>query len=291
MKARTAMPKCQFEIINELGKVERVEVDASRILVGSAAHCDIRLAPEVGAYEHLVVTFEEGAAIARVLPTAASATVDGTVFRETRLHDGAVVAIGLVRLRYQSLAAEAPASRRRVPRFAVLGLLVFLPAALFVLVNARGDARLREPSSVPLPLGAVVRECPATTREQAHALARERSVSANAKRQRWKFYTRDGVESVALYESAAACAAAAGETGEAKATAVFAAAMRADVLQDFQVRRVRLERALERDDGPVALTQVRALREMLFARDIDDEYVRWLTILQRKLEARVSRST
>jgi hypothetical protein len=27
----------------------------------------------------------------------------------------------------------------------------------------------------------------------------------------------------------------------------------------------------------------------LIARDIDDDYVRWLTLMQRKLEARVSR--
>lgn len=283
------MHSCTFDIRYETGKKERIDVDGERILIGSGAHCDIRLAPEVAAFEHVVITAEENGVVARVLPKDANANVDGAPFRHVLLADGSRISIGEAMLVYRTRAGASAAKKKKGPSFALLIGLLFIPAALFVAAHARSDSGWGPPSNVPLPLGEVKRDCPAQTREQALALAREKEASANAKRQRWKFHTRDGVEAVVLYESVAACYTAAGAGQEAAQASMLAQAMRAGVLQEFQVYRVRLERALQRDDAKVALAQIKFLREMLFTRDIDDEYVRWLTIMQRKLEARVSK--
>ncbi len=286
------MSNCTFEIRYETGKTERIDVDGDRILIGSGAHCDLRLAPEVASWEHVVITFEGGSAVARVLPKEAHARFDGTAVhagRPVMLADGSRIGIGEAMLVYRTRAADGSTKKKKGPSFALLIGLLFVPAALFVAAHARSDNGWGPPANVPSPLGEVRRDCPAETREQALALAREKQASAQAKRQRWKFHTRDGVESVVLYEQVAACYAAAGDPEDAQQATALAQAMRAGVLQEFQVYRVRLERALQRDDAKVALAQIKFLREMLFTKDIDDEYVRWLTIMQRKLEARVSK--
>lgn len=283
------MHACFFEIRYETGKTERVEVEGDRILLGSGAHCDIRLAPEVAAWEHVVLTAEGEGMVARLIARGANATIDGASFREVRLVDGSRIRIGEAQLVYRLSTTARGGKRKRAPSFALLLAVLFVPALLFVAAHARSNDSFGPPDKVPAPLGEVATQCPAETREQALALAREKDASAQAKRQRWKFHTKDGVEAVVLFEVAAACHAAGGDAEGATSSGLLARAMRAGVLQEFQVYRVRLERALERNDPRVALAQIKYLRDMLFTRDIDDEYVRWLTIMQRKLEARVSR--
>lgn len=278
-----------FEIKYETGKTARMEVEGDRILIGSGAHCDLRLAPEMSAWEHVVLTAEGDGMVARLLARASNATIDGESFRQARLVDGARIRIGEIEIVYRMSVASNAAKRRKTPRFAILLAGLFVPAVLFVAAHARSNEGFGPPDKVPPPLGDAVTHCPAETREQAQALAREKDASAQAKRQRWKFHTRDGVEAVVLFEMAAACHSAGGDGEGAAASGLLARAMRAGVLQEFQVYRVRLERALKRDDSKVALAQIKFLREMLFARDIDDDYVRWLTLMQRKLEAKVSR--
>lgn len=287
------MHSCSFEIHYENGKVETVVIDDDRVLVGSGAHCDIRLAPEIGAFEHLVLTAEESGFVARVIAKGGRATVDGAPFRTVVMTDGAMLAIGDVRLVYRECVAVdrfAGGARKKKSRFLALFAAVFVPLATFVALHSGNAAAFGPPSNVPSPLAEPLKACPAETREQAAALAREKEIVAQAKRQRWKFYTRDGVEAVMLFEVASACHTAAGNVEGAKASALLATAMRAGVLQEFQVYRVRLERAIERNDARVALAQIHFLRDMLYSRDIEDDYVRWLTIMQRKLEAKASRS-
>jgi hypothetical protein len=283
------MHACFFEIRYETGKNERIEVEGDRILLGSGAHCDLRLAPEVAAWEHVVLTAEGEGMVARLIAKGAHATVDGASFRQAQLVDGSRIRIGEIELIYRVSTAARAGKRKRAPSFALLLAVLFVPAVLFVAAHARSNDAFGPPDKVPPPLGEVATQCPAETREQALALAREKDASAQAKRQRWKFHTRDGVEAVVLFEVAAACHAAGGDAEGAASSGLLARAMRAGVLQEFQVYRVRLERALERNDARVALAQIKYLRDMLFTRDIDDEYVRWLTIMQRKLEAKVSR--
>lgn len=290
------MHACTFEIRYETGKAERIDVEGDRVLVGSGAHCDLRLAPEIAAWEHVVITSERGKdgdrVVARLLARTdapAAARVDGAPFRTASLADGSRLTIGEVVLVYRARVGPGAEAKRKRPGFAMLSGLLFVPAALFVAAHARSQDGYGPPANVPSPLGDVKRDCAADTREQALALAKEKRSSADAKRLRWKFHTRDGVEAVALYESVAACLTAGGEPEGAQAATALAQAMRAGVVQEFQVYRVRLERALARDDAKVALAQIKFLREMLFTRDVDDDYVRWLTIMQRKLEAKVSR--
>ncbi len=279
-----------FDIRYETGRTERVEVDSDRILIGSGAHCDIRLAPEVGEWEHVVLTVEGDTLVARLLAQTSGASVDGAALREHSLVDGARLTIGQFELLFhRSFEAKVQPKSTKASRVAILVGLLFIPAFLFVAAQARSGETFAPPKDVPSPLGEVKSACPAQAGVRALALAREKSANASSKRQRWKFHARDGVDAVVSFELAAACFRAGGDTSAATIATGVATSLRAGVLHEFKIYRIKLERALEGGDAAAALPLVKLQREMLYARDIDDAYVRWLTILQRKLEAHVSR--
>ncbi|MBX3191213.1 MAG: hypothetical protein KF819_29720 [Labilithrix sp.] len=278
-----------FEIKYETGRRERVEIDAPRILLGSGAHCDIRLAPEIGEWEHVVLTVEGDTLVARLLARGGGAIVDGAPLQEAALVDGSRLAIGAFEVVFRrAVGALEQKPKRSTPRFAVLLGLLFVPAVTFVAVQARRVESFAPPAETPSPLGEVKKACPAETRDRALVLAKEKIANGHAKRQRWKFHTRDGVDAVVSFEIASACFAAGGDGASATAAGDLAASLRAAVLHEYRIHRIKLERALEGGNAEAALAFVKLQREMLYTRDIEDPYVRWLTIMQRKLEAHLS---
>lgn len=282
--------------IRTLRTTEKMELEQARVLIGSGAHCDIRLAPESAAFEHMVVTVEdEDQVVVRVIPLDATAQIDGQPFREAVITDGQTLVLEGVTLEFSDRVTSSGAQTKKkksggTSPLAYIGMVVILVGFGWIMMK-KVDGSFEPPEAVPEPLSQPVQACPAKTQQQAMALGWEKEQLAQAKRQRWKFYPRDGVEAVPLYELAESCYKAAGDMQRAADAGLYAKAMRAGVGQEFQVYRVRLERALSRHDSKVALTQIHFLRDMLFTRDMDDEYVRWLTIMQRKLEAEASRES
>src|SRR5690606_36033335 len=90
--ARLAMIAYSF-IIESGGRSERMDLECDRLLVGSGAHCDIRLAEEDAAFEHLVISWEGDVMVARVIPDDAISYLDGALFRDAVLSDGSVIAL------------------------------------------------------------------------------------------------------------------------------------------------------------------------------------------------------
>jgi hypothetical protein len=279
-------------------KSETTELEQTRVLIGSGAHCDIRLAPETAAWEHLVVTLEgesEERTVVRVIPRDVVVFREGTPFREAMLEPGDTIQLEGATLTYAELprAAANPARReagKGTSPLAYAGILVIL-IGLAALYAKKNDASYAAPETVPEPLAARIEACPVAEPARGLALATEKAQLGAAKRQRWMFYPRDGVEAVSLFEIAAACFRAGGDTPRAREAKRAAETLRAGVEEEFRVYRVQLDRALARSDSRVALAQIRLLRDMLFGRELDDEYVRWLTIMQRKLEAKASRDS
>jgi hypothetical protein len=284
------MQPCRF-IIQSYGKTEQVDIDAERILIGSGAHCDIRLGQEQAAWEHLTIDEENGQMVARVIPNDALASVDGFAFRELVLHDGAVIKLENALLTYQVRqqandgAGKVRRSRKKeTSPLAYLGLVMIPLLGLYVLLHDPEPPSLAPPSRVPDPLASTITSCPIREHGAQVAFAEEKESLAQTKRQRWRFYTRDGVESVQYFELAEACYKAAGDPRAAE-VGMFAKGMRAGVQQEFHVYRIRLERALDRGDATVALAQIRFIEGILTKVNPDDEYVRWLLIVKQKLQA------
>lgn len=266
-----------------------MDIDAEALLIGSGAHCDIRVGQESAAWEHIRVDEENGALVARVIPDDALAYINGTPFREAVLQDGAQIKLEHVTITYQVRngndvgGAIRKGKKKETSPLAYLGLLAIPVIGLYILLQEPPQSTLAPPSKVPDPLGAVVKVCPIRERAGQIAFAEEKEQIAQTKRQRWRFYARDGVDAVALFEVSNACYTAAGDP-RAGELDLYAKGMRSGVEQEFHVYRLRLERALDRGDSKGALAQIRFIEGMLARVDPENEYVRWLLIVKRKLE-------
>ena len=94
------------------------------------------------------------------------------------------------------------------------------------------------------------------------------------------------MQSVPLYEQAAACFRAGGDPQSAAAADETAQKLRKDINDDYRAQRVRLDHALNVEDWPGAQREVRLLRQ--FTEGKQGEYVTWLSNLERKLKNKVS---
>ena len=103
-------------------------------------------------------------------------------------------------------------------------------------------------------------------------------------RERFRFYPREGVVSLALYQTAAVCFTDAQDLARAEQARAEAVEVERDIRDEFHASRVRLERALVRKDGRTALGQVKFQREILKGNVKAEAYVTWLALLQSKLE-------
>lgn len=276
--------------VQEQGKEERIKVDADRVRIGSGAHCDIRLASDVAAWEHVIVTREEDGAVARVVASDAVVTFDGTPRRETRLASGTTMCIDTVTIRVEldATAVAPPATRpaRQALRIAGVFLLAVLVGVIFARRSQQATANT-QPTVIPTPLKAPVTTCP--DHENAAALAEQTAVVADAKRRRFYFRGRDGVEAVPLFEVAGACFRVAQDFESAIAAERSAGEMRRRIEDELRGARLRLERAMTTNDAKSALAQLKLLRELLAEAPAGDPYVAWLAVLQSKIEAQLSK--
>jgi hypothetical protein len=147
-----------------------------------------------------------------------------------------------------------------------------------------GEGAVR-PKQPPELWGPPIAQCPQVG-PQAAAFARDRLNLADAKRERRPFHIQDGVQSVPLYEQAAACFRAGGDPQSAAAADDTAQKLRKDINDDYRTQRVRLEHALNIEDWPGAQHEVKVLRQ--FTEGKQGEYVTWLSNLERKLKNKVS---
>jgi hypothetical protein len=100
---------------------------------------------------------------------------------------------------------------------------------------------------------------------------------------------QDGVAAVPLFETAAACYRAGGETKSAEDAASAGKELRDDVGEDYRTHQVRLEHALAVNDWPTVQKEVRVM--LAFTEGKQGDYVTWLSNLDRKLQLKYGRKT
>lgn len=277
--------------IREPRRPEQVlDVTEERILVGSGAHCDLRLPVESAAWEHIVITEEEGDIVARVISASQTTTFDGSAAREATLRVGSTMIVGGVVVELRHVAGEvvvAPKGTSPLAKVMLVGTACIAVLGAVVLGKARAAGREATWPEPPDPLPSPVTACP--EKQGATPLAFQKAELARAKRQRFRFYPRDGVEAVVLFETAAACFAATGDSANASDARESARVLAAELREALHVSSVRLERAVVRKDAATALAQTKFQRDLLFGREGADPYLAWLALLQSKLEAASSK--
>jgi hypothetical protein len=271
------------------GRSETLIVDSDRVLVGSGAHCEIRLPPEIAQVEHveLALAGESVHATARALEPLP--TINGSGFLQTPVAPDAVLGIGDAQLwAAPAVIEENPNVIRKKAQptspLAYLGALLMIPLAGYILFyDEAQEKQPAAPTEVPALWGAPIAQCTVAPNE-ALAFALEKKVVAEGKRERRPFHVQDGVASVPLFETAAACFRAAGDP-RAQDASVAATQLRAKIDEDYRAHQVRLEHALNVSDLPTAQKEVTVLRA--FTEGKSGPYVVWLSNLDRRLQLKL----
>lgn len=277
-----------FNITYADGRVESVHVDSERVLVGSAAHCEIRLPSDLCAPEHLVfevigdaIRFEERAYDPPV-------TLNGKPVSQSSVQPDSVIGIGgtLIRVSQTEITKDANIHRKkeqnkgaavRMGAMAIVGVIV----GVFALRGS--DEAGSAPATVPALWGASVEACPVTSSDQARAMAIEKRIVADGKRERHPFYIAEGVESVVLYETVSACFRFAGDAKLADELRALSSDLRTQVEGEYRVHRLRLEHALAVGDTTTSAREVGTLRSLMAGKQ--GPYVEWLNAIARKLNS------
>lgn len=283
----------RFQIRHHTGQVEQVNVEGERALVGSGAHCDIRLPLDQARVEHVLVEAASAGLFVRALSFEPPPTLNSIPFQQSPLPPGAILGITgcqiVVELSEGAAGGEAGAVkakkksgslRRSVMWIAMAPMLYFL-----AMDSDTGAEKAPPPSSSPDLWAAPITACPYSG-AQATAFARERMALADAKRERRPFHVQDGIEAVPVYEVAGACFRSGADPASAGLAEESAKYLRQEMSDEFRTRRVRLEHALSVQDDVSALKEIRVLLQLTEGKS--GEYVEWLVRMNRNVRARVS---
>jgi hypothetical protein len=277
--------------LHRRGKVELLELQTDRALVGSGAHCDVRLAPDEAAVEQLAVESRDEEIFVRVYSFEPPCRLNGAPFLEGRLSPDSLIEFGPVALRValtelsqgaQPAQKAAAGTSPAVQALALIGLAL----GFYFVLNRRPEAEsaLSSAETPPALFEAQPRDCPHADLEAARSLAEQDHLDADNRRERSPFYPRDGLLAVPLYERAAACYERAGERNAARETREAAAALRRRMSDEFHVRQVRIERFIAQEKLDALRREVLLTAE--FVEDKAHPYSHWLSALAREAEVR-----
>jgi len=275
------------------GRSEEFLVDSDRVVVGSGAHCEVRLPPEVAAVEHVVVTLSGASVYAEARVFDPAPTINGTSFAQAPLLPDAVLAVGgaQIRVRVQEIEGQSNVIRRKdeatSPMTYVLAA-VAVPISLFILFDDEPESiGAAMPKERPALFASAAPPCPQSAPVEARALAQTKRRLAESKRERGPFHVQDAVAAVPLFREARACFEVAGDADAAKEMGGSEGRLRGTLEEDYRARQVRLEHALDVKDLRTAQHETRVLLGMLDGRT--ENYVSWLGSVERRVSLKLGK--
>ena len=278
----------KFDIRHQNGQRESAVVEGQRALLGSASHCDVRLAMDQSAYEHVLIEAVGSTLRAEALAQQPTATIDGVELVASALSPDAVLGVGNIRL-YVSFVPDAldgPQVLEKTQTKSPLGLLLVpLLGALAYFAFWEGESKIAPP---PAQVQALFSDaqvaCPQQESSRARAFAEEQTELAEGKQERLPFAIEDGVAAVGLYRLAASCFSAGGEASRASEAEQAAALLKQDLSDEFRARRIRLSHLLTVEDYALALKDVAVLRALTSERK--GRYFEWLNQVAEQLKTK-----
>ena len=289
--AATGVSGLRFTVRTPDGRTEVLTVDSDKVLVGSGAHCEIRLPAEHAAVEHIEVTMAHGSASAQARAVDRLPTMNGVEFMQSPILPDAVMMVGACQLEVQVVEIEdnpeviKKKQEKTSPLTYVLALVALPLAAYVLLVDDEQRMENKIPTDVPELWQKPITACPVDAADQAAALAAEKFVVAEGKAERRPFRVQDGVLAVPLYEISAACFKAGGDEARSAEVTISADTLRKKVAEDYRAHRVRLEHALAVRDLTTAHKEVKVLRA--FTEGAGGNYVVWLGNMDRQLQLKL----
>lgn len=282
----------RFQTRFPTGQIEQLTVEAERVLIGSGAHCEIRLPLAEARVEHVLIELGPAGIFARALNFEPAPTINNVPFTQAPFPPGAILGVSGTQI-YIDVVEGAPSGghllrkERKASPIMILALAIIIPSAGYLLFGGDGNGGRKDPMPPPPELwNPPATQCPhVADRAQALSFARERMAAADAKRERRPFHVQDGVAAVPTYEVAAVCFRAGGDPGTGNLAEESAKYLRREITDDFRMRRVRLDHALATEDYVSAQKEVRVL--LHFVEGKSGDYVTWLSNLERKLKLKI----
>jgi hypothetical protein len=270
-----------------------LSVDSDSVIVGSGAHCEIRLPGEEIPVEQLRVQARAGGVFAEARSMSPPALLNGLPFTEGRLLPNTTLHVGPFLLRVECAeAGDRPLAtrgkKRKTNPFILVVAGIGFPLGLYLVAisgpeESRIGAAPKPPSLWSQAEGdACVHHDPSVAEAQAVSYLEQ----ADGRRERSPFSPQDGVDSVVLYARAAACFSQARSNADAELARGEAEHMRQATSRQFHVHQVRLERALATKDYDAAQGEARLLQAFVGASG--KEYSGWLSDLQRRIKVLLS---
>lgn len=287
------MSGLEFRIRHPDGRLEQLVVDSDRVRVGSGAHCEIRLPADQAAVEHVLVTYHGGGVQVQARALNPAPTVNGSAFTQTQIMPDSILGIGQMQMMISvvEIADNVNVIKKKQektnPLTYVLAVVV-VPLALFVIFDdASADSAASMPTETPALWPAGSASCPQSAADQALAVARDKKVVAEGKRERSPFHIQDGVAAVPLFEMAAACFTIAGDREQAALMSSYGEKLKKQLNDEYDAHRVRLEHLLNVRDMRTAQKEVKLLLAMLEGQQ--GPYVIWLQNLDRRLALKLGK--
>ncbi len=283
----------KFQTRHVTGQIEQLSIESERVLIGSGAHCEIRLPLAEARVEHVLIELGPAGVFARALSFEPPPTINNVPFTQAPLPAGALLGIGGTQIFVEVLEGAAGAggevlqAKKKSSPITIIAVLLMIPAAGYLFFGPEeGEGQAAVHPSPPELWAPPATQCPhAADRGQALSFARERMAIADAKRERRPFHVQDGVAAVPAYETAGACFRAGADPASANLADESAKYLRREMADDFRMRRVRLDHDLSTEDYVSAQKEVRVLLQ--FVEGKSGEYVTWLSNLERKLKLKI----
>ena len=285
------MSTLRFQIQHSNGRQEQVTVEAERALIGSGAHCEIRLPLDQAAVEHILIQVGAGGVFAQALNFEPSPTIGGVPFTQAPLPPDVVLGVNQTQMLVSITGdvvggAGGPRAKGKTNPMLIIAAMAGAALAAYMFLDTDENTARVEPQDYPKLWEQATTTCEKGPND-ALAYANDRKVIADGKRERRMFHVKDGVDAVPLYETAAACYEKAGDKKSADQSRDIANALRKELDDDYRTHRMRLQHAMGVKDLETARKEVRTLIEMTEGKE--GPYVSYLHVIERDLKQKLGR--
>lgn len=282
------MEEIRFEVRHPDGRRERLVVQASRATVGAGAHCDVRLAVDQAAAEHVVVELVADGVRFQGVASAPPATLDGAPLGVRVVPQWGLLKIGDTQVHAARAPREAAAKSgtSRSTMLVRVACVLAVPAVLALFMMSKKGTADETALELPDLFSSNDVACPRTEAAEARVLGDDQRTLAEAARERSPFAPREAIVAVKAFATAAACYRLANDGAAASDAEAASNELREATLLEFRARRLRLEHSLAVNDTELAGGDVAVLSQLTEGQQ--GSFVAWLGGVERQLKSQRS---
>ena len=134
------MRHLRFQIRLHTGQVDQLTMEAERVLIGSGAHCEIRLPVDQARVEHVALELGAAGIFVRALNFEPPPTINNIPFQQAPLPAGSVLGIGGCQIQVEVTEGGGEVAGKQKTKTSPLMLLamaIIVPAGMYGRFAAR----------------------------------------------------------------------------------------------------------------------------------------------------------